>query len=120
MWNGQDPYQRILMGPGGNNPMSGYDVMLVPRGHGDVVRAAAQYGSSGGYLSSGGYPSVGMDPRGVRALGGPSEMSNAPALNMAVQNFSGTCVLPKPAKKALKKKAICAPAHSDFNWPLVS
>ena len=26
MWSGQDPYQRILMGPGGNNPMSGYDI----------------------------------------------------------------------------------------------
>ena len=94
--------------------MSGYDVMLVPRGQGEVVRATAQYDTFGGY------PSVGMDPRGARALGGPSEMSRAPALNMAVQNFSGTCVLPKPAKKAPKKKAICAPALSDFNWPLVS
>jgi hypothetical protein len=46
MWSGQDPYQRSLMGPGGNNPMSGYDVMLVPRGQGEVVRATAQYDST--------------------------------------------------------------------------
>jgi len=70
--------------------------------------------------SGGEYPSLGMDPRGFRAIVGPSEMMHAPTLNMAVQDFTGTCVLPKPAKKAAKKKAICGPTHSDFNQPLVS
>jgi hypothetical protein len=111
MWGGQDPYQRILMGPG-DNPR--YEAMLR-----DQQMALMSRGVVSQYRPSVGYPPLEMDPGGFRALTGTSEISSVPTLNMAVQDFSGTRVMPKPKKK-VAKKAICGPTLSDFNWPLVS
>ena len=76
MWGGQDPHQRILMGPPGDSPRSGYEFQLVSRGQGEVARFYMTQ-------SGGEYPSLGMDPRGFRAIVGPSEKQLSIFLNFA-------------------------------------
>ena len=64
------------MGPPGDSPRSGYEFQLVPRGQGEVARFYMTQ-------SGGEYPSLGMDPRGFRAIVGPSEKQLSIFLNFA-------------------------------------